>query len=214
MTRPARGRPNPIRATSIEDRRAKILELAVLGYTTRQIAAKLGCTSIMVQRDARIVRQRRVLDQIVLDDQLAQRSIARYEKIIQLAYEGFLRSAEDDISVEEELVKAKNGRELMKLVGRKTRGQAGQAAFLNVIINAQAKIDEINGLIGKDKFEAGIEQQTPIFMRVVVESREQVAEYGSITLAQAKASGIIEGQATVSDRAVSAGQSGRDSHAD
>jgi hypothetical protein len=194
MTRSIRGRPNPIRATAIEGRRAKILELAALGYSTRQIAGQLGVPMLQVQRDAKIVRQRRILEAIVLDDQLAQRSIAVYQRIMQLAYEGFVRSLEDEVSVEEAVTVGKGGRKRMELVKRMIKGQAGSNPFLQTMINAQAKIDEINGLLGKDRFDAGAAEQTTPFLLVEVESREQLAEYEALTFNQAKDL-IVEGSA-------------------
>lgn len=193
-----RGGLSLARRTTIEDRRATMLEMMAMRYSTRQIAAKLGLSMVQVQREAKIVRQRRIAEAIYLDDQLAQRSIAMYELIQQRAYEGYLRSLEDDVTIEEALTEGRGGRKRMEIVKRMSRGQSGANPFLQTMINAQAKIDEINGLIGKDRFEASSEHQTPNFLRVVVESREQVDEYGSLKLQQAKALGIIEGVATPS----------------
>ncbi len=192
--RVASGRPNAAQRTVVENRRALVLEYLEKGYKTSAIAAKLGIAQLTVQRDAKEVRQRRIIDAIYLDDQMAQREIALLRQVQHEAWEAFERSREDDVTTEQEA----NSRGRLVPSKRKVRGQAGDAAFLNVIINAEAKICEIQGLIGKDKFEGAAEQQTPQFVRVVLESREQVGQYESLKLEQAKALGIIEGVATPS----------------
>jgi hypothetical protein len=191
-----KGRPNASERLIVEDRRAKVLNLIEKGYRTSQIASKLGITLRTVQRDAQDVRERRILEAIYIDDQLAQREIALLRQVQREAWESFELSREDEVTIDEEALELKGGRRgALKAMKRRTRGQAGDAAFLNVIINAESKICEIQGLIGKDKFEGSTPDQTPKFVRVVVESRGDVAEYESMRMAQLRDASIIEGTA-------------------
>lgn len=192
-----KGRTNASERLIVEDRRAKVLDLIEKGFNTSRIAAKLGVALQTVQRDAKTVRERRILEAIYLDDQLANREIALLRQVQREAWDAFERSREDEITVDEEAMELKGGRRgALKATKRRTKGQAGDASFLNVIINAESKICEIQGLIGKDKFEGSTPDQTPKFVRVVVESRGDVAEYESMRMAQLRDSNIIEGIAT------------------
>ncbi len=181
--------------SEIERRRWKVAKLLARGFRPEQIAQQLAVCDTTVKRDAQIIRARRIAASIEFDETLAQQEIEKYRAIQQAAWESYEKSCEDAVTVE---VTDENGVRKTKTV---RKGQAGDAAHLAVIKNAQDKICEILGLIGK---QAGVNINLPggeggpagdsQIVRVVIESRDELAQFEAISMSQLKQQNIVAGK--------------------
>jgi DNA-binding Lrp family transcriptional regulator len=180
--------------SEVELRRLQVARLLARGKSQQEIAAELGVHYSTVSRDVEKIRQRRIAQAVEISQAAAMDAIANYREMQRAAWEGYMLSLQDEVTQEV----GSRGDSGVNVERRK--GQSGNPSYLNTIKACEDAINEILGLMGKG-------QQNNIFIgggaaadgeslitRIVVETREQLAEYMSLKQLQEQAGGVVEGK--------------------
>jgi hypothetical protein len=175
----------------IEQLRLEIMRLVRRKFGTRHIASKLGVSDETVRRHVKYCTRRLIADQLDIALELRDEAIEDLKEDIRASYEAFDRSGRDEYRCKYQVDEQGN-----RVLAEETiTGRAPAPGHMSNILSARSKIFEILGLIGGDKFETTTIDQTPRFLRVVVESRADLEKYESLKIEQLHARGIIEGSA-------------------
>lgn len=177
----------------IVDRRLGVLQRRRQGYPTPLIARVYGVSEQTVRNDLKAILEEHRKETAALQADILSEEIGRFEEIHRLAIATHTLLLQERVEVEEEY--DPKGRLVKRRVKRYK--PTGSPAALGRAIEAGAKICELKGL-GKDRFETVAPNQTPQLLRVVIKSREELAEYDHMTMAQLR---TIEGTVSPSSEA-------------
>ena len=154
-------------ALSIQQRRARVEELWLEGKSLKDMAIIFGCSDRIIKKDLALIRERMEQDNKYKIAQKRWRAVARKEKLLSTTLEAFKRSQkpEEEVTTKYEPHKCEpcsgrgtvdeeecpacegKGKQLVEVVTRKIKGQAGDSAFLNVAARILSDIDKIEGTI-------------------------------------------------------------------
>jgi hypothetical protein len=166
----------------IEERRARVSELYLQGWTMGRIADDLGHSIGTVSTDLKACREEWQLQRLENVDELITVELAKIAKIEAAAWDGWFRSCEDKTNCKDQVV-VFEGTITDQWVQHFREGQAGDPRFLKI---AQDCVDRRCKLLGLDADTANRNQGGPVVVEVVVTSRDEIQQLETFDAALAR----------------------------
>lgn len=153
-----------------EQRQAEIIRLYLSGAKIADIAKEVGISERTVMRDINRAREQWKEHAARNYDELLPEKLMQLEEIRHAAWQGWVDSRKD---FSETTVSDKG-------IATKTRGQAGNAAFLGQLEKILRLECQLRGML-KDESES---TNVPTIVEVVIKSREEHEEFKTLNLEQ------------------------------
>ena len=148
-----------------QQRRVRVAEMYTRGWQQAAIAREMGTTGATISRDLDAIRKMWAEHYAGTYHQHLNRELAKLDKIEREAWDGYARSCEDAVTIEES----------EKGVKKTTKGQAGNPAFLQTIERTVAQRCKLLGVGEPERVKHEVTGGVGL-VQVVVQDRGELDE--------------------------------------
>ena len=178
---PATTETNARQLTASQQRQARVVELYLTGKSLRTIAADVGVTVRTVLRDVSRAREEWKERAARTYAELLPDKLAELEQMRQAAWDGWMKSLRDSDSETDSTTvsSGKSNTNRSRTVAKTKARQNGDPRFLALLEKFMRLECQLLGMLDADPVA---NQPAPVFVEVVVESREDVEQFEALTI--------------------------------